>query len=211
MIDDKPKEYKTQKVDFCGETFYIDERAYIPTIETEQLVNLVKEEANNPSSIVDVGTGSGCIAVTLAKEFPSAKIYAVDIDEKALKVTRKNVKIHKTANIICSSGNYVDNLDIFSPNIIVANLPWGDERYVLKSNSPEKLKFEPKIAIFHPKGILGAYEELIASIVAKKWKTKLYFETGEMPKIEIQKIIPKNLKWEYYRMQNYSVSKVVFT
>ncbi len=207
----KPKEYLEGKVTFCGFDFYIDDRAYIPNIETEQLVRLVIEDTINPLSIVDVGTGSGCIAVCLAKQFPNATVHGIDIDKNALEVAKKNIEIHQTKNIILHSDNYIDNLHIQQPDVIVANLPWGDENHLLGSNTLEKLAFEPKTSAFHPKGILGAYSELIHSILSKKWKTTLYFESGVIPKNEVGKIMPSNVSWKYIALENYSVTKVVFT
>src|SRR6266404_8766056 len=87
----EPLQHLLGTVEFCGQTFLIDRRAMVPRPETEELVELLQSRIENRESrIVDVGTGSGVIALSLAKEFPSAGIYAVDISEDALGLAREN-------------------------------------------------------------------------------------------------------------------------
>ena len=81
----EPLQHLLGTVEFCGQTFLIDKRAMVPRPETEELVELLQSKIENrKSKIVDVGTGSGVIALSLAKEFPEAEVYAVDISEDAL-------------------------------------------------------------------------------------------------------------------------------
>src|SRR5438105_10421569 len=78
-------------VEFCGHIFLCDKRAMVPRPETEQLVEFLKSEIQNPKSkILDVGTGSGVIALNLAIEFPEAEIVAVDISYDALALANEN-------------------------------------------------------------------------------------------------------------------------
>src|SRR5213594_4742121 len=87
----EPLQHLLGTVEFCGQVFLCDKRAMVPRPETEELVEFLQSRIENRESrIVDVGTGSGVIALSLAKEFPTAEIYAVDISEDALGLAREN-------------------------------------------------------------------------------------------------------------------------
>src|SRR5438477_11734404 len=91
----EPLQHLLGTVEFCGRTFLIDKRAMVPRPETEELVELLKSEVRNQRSdfrMIDVGTGSGVIALSFAKEFPAAEIYAVDVCEDALALARENAQ-----------------------------------------------------------------------------------------------------------------------
>jgi len=136
--------------EFYGFKFFVDKRVMIPRHDTEELIYAVikcaKKENKKPIKIVDVGTGSGCIAITLAKLLTNAKIYAVDIDQKALFVARKNAKHHQVyekitflkSNLLSSLPEPVD--------VIVANLPYIKTAKI-KRLEPEVYNWEPKLAL----------------------------------------------------------------
>lgn len=206
----KPPEYITGTYRFLERDFFIDERAYIPNKETEILttyaISLIKPE----QTILDIGVGSGNIAISLSLAQPACKIYGIDVSPEALEVAVKNVDLHNVTNVTLMKSRYVDDIDISSPDLIIADLPWGDEEHILETSNHEYHPYLPKIALFHPEGILSAYLELIESIQRKHWKTTLLFESGTISKEEIASEMPKDLEWEYIPFPKYSITKVVF-
>src|SRR5436305_3260360 len=89
----EPLQHLLGNVEFCGLIFLCDKRAMVPPPETEELVEFLKSEIRNAKSeILDVGTGSGVIALSLATNFPEARIYATDVSEDALALARENAE-----------------------------------------------------------------------------------------------------------------------
>ena len=148
----EPLAYILGHKEFYGREFYVDRRVLIPRTETEDLVDQIISYIKSNYSIkrlikiADVGTGSGCIAITLARLLPNAKIYATDIDQSALEVAKKNAKYHQVEDkIIFLEGDLLSPLSE-SVDIIVANLPYIKSA-VIKKLDPQISKWEPKIAL----------------------------------------------------------------
>src|SRR5207302_782445 len=121
----EPLQHLLGTVEFCGHVFLCDKRAMIPRPETEELVEILKSEIRNPKSeVLDVGTGSGVIALTLATEFPEAKISGTDISEEALGLARENAqRLGLSDRVHFVKSNLLQNVDgVF--DLIVANLPY---------------------------------------------------------------------------------------
>jgi len=204
----EPIEYIQKHTIFLNRKFIIDYKTYIPTKETESLINKVLENINNNSILLDVGTGCGALGISISLKKPNVKVYGCDISPDALKIARLNSKKHKV-NIKFFESFYVDDLDIPMPTHIIADLPWGNVNYLLKGNDFNRYLHGPKIAFFHPLGILHSYIELFESIKRKGWHPKVYFESGVIPEEEVSKIIPKGKKWKYIKFkQNYSITIV---
>jgi len=145
--------------DFCGLRFKVDGRALIPRPETEELVAQVlsyiyafpnRKKANRISTaklkIVDVGTGSGNIAISLAKAVPFAKIYAIEKDLKALDLAKENIAIHKVGKQVTLIKGELLKPIREKVDIIVANLPYIPSSRLV-SLPPEIRNWEPKIAL----------------------------------------------------------------
>lgn len=146
----KPVQYITQKTVFYGYTFKVNEHVLIPRPETEELVyNILQRNKNSNKIVLDIATGSGCIACSLKKENQSFTVYASDISEQALTVANKN-SIALNTNINFIKDDILNfNLIAYPKNvdIVVSNPP-----YVLRSDKNEMgknvLQHEPHIALF---------------------------------------------------------------
>jgi release factor glutamine methyltransferase len=148
----EPLQYVLGETEFFGLPLKVDSRVLIPRPETEELVEwIIKDWKNTTCNIVDICTGSGCIAIALAKNLPDATLSACDISEDALALARENSRLNETnVRFFCAdalSDQWIDTLD--SPDVIVSNPP-----YVLESEKssmhPNVLDYEPSIALFVP-------------------------------------------------------------
>lgn len=155
----EPTAYITGHREFYGLDFYVDRHVLIPRPESELLVEKTLEIARgrDMTNIVDVGTGCGAIAISLAKNLTGIKIYATDISLPALKVAESNCRRHDvTDRIELLQGDMLEPLP--GPvNLIIANLP-----YVKKSDLPENgpLRFEPVLALDGGRDGLSLIERL---------------------------------------------------
>jgi len=144
----EPIAYIVNNKEFFGIDFFVDKRVLIPRPETEILVEQVLEIVKNKSSqftLVDVGTGSGCIAVSLAKNLTNAKIFAIDVSKDALDVAKINIE-KNNAKVQLLSGNLLEPLGNNKVDIICANLPYITVEQ-LNLTEEDVRKFEPKTAL----------------------------------------------------------------
>lgn len=174
-------------VNFYGRDFLVTRDVLIPRPETEQAIDMVLKLAGKPylpgmkppervlpenPVIYDIGTGSGCIAITLKRELPEASIYATDISKKALKIATKNAHLLNApiTLIISHLLDFVKHKHLGNtgkkkheypkPDLIVANLPYVDKSWNwLDLQSLEK---EPSIALYAEDGGLALIKELIS-------------------------------------------------
>jgi release factor glutamine methyltransferase len=157
----EPLQHLLGTVEFCGLTFLCDKRALVPRPETEQLVELVESKIENRKSrIVDVGTGSGVIALSLAAKFPEAKILAADVSDDALALAQENAsRLNLTGRVRFLKSRLLENVE-GAFDLIVANLPYisTQDRHTL---SREVLR-DPEIALFA--GARG--DELVHELIA---------------------------------------------
>ncbi len=145
-LNGEPTAYITKHREFYGLDFYVDTRALIPRPESETLVEKALEYARNHrvSTIADIGTGCGAIAISLALNLPQAKVYATDISASALEVARFNCQKHGvTDRIWLLQGDMLDPVP--EPvDIIVANLPYVKESQLPQMQLPNS---EPMLAL----------------------------------------------------------------
>ncbi len=145
----EPIQYILEEAEFFGRKYWVNSSVLIPRPETELLVSLVKEEKLHPASILDIGTGSGCIALSLAMEIPSAQVHALDISDKALAVAQQNAsRLNATIHLFqCDILNEIPSL--INLDVIVSNPPYVMEQEKNQMNK-NVLDFEPRQALFVP-------------------------------------------------------------
>lgn len=149
LAQGEPLQYVLGSAPFCGLRFNVDSRVLIPRPETAELVEWVAQECGTSGSLLDVGTGSGCIAVTLAQKLPCWKVQGWDISDGALEVARENSRLNGTD----VKFRKVDILNAGEPDcrfdVIVSNPP-----YVLEREKDQMedtvLLHEPHTALFVP-------------------------------------------------------------
>jgi release factor glutamine methyltransferase len=163
-VEGEPLQHLLGTVEFCGHVFLCDKRAMVPRPETEQLVELLisnfKFQISN-SRMVDVGTGSGVIALSLAANFPDTEILAVDISDDALALAQENAaKLNLAGRVRFLKRNLLENVE-GTFDLIVANLPYisTQDRHTL---SREVLN-DPAVAVFAS----ARGDELIRELIAQ--------------------------------------------
>jgi release factor glutamine methyltransferase len=143
----EPIQYILEEAWFCNNRFFVDSNVLIPRPETEELVELIVKE--QPETFLDLGTGSGCIPVSVNLKLPHSNVFAVDISEEALLVAAKNNK-NLGANVSFARANILDFKNPFNCekfDLIVSNPPYVKENEKLEMRE-NVLKYEPHLALF---------------------------------------------------------------
>ena len=193
LEEKNPVQYVIGNVNFFGNIFKVNKNVLIPRFETEELVENTLYYINNyfnPSdlNIIDLGTGSGCIGITLKKRLPKANITLIDISESALEVARENAtNLEAEVNIL--KNDMLNNLDD-KFNIIISNPPYikteEEIEDIVKDN-------EPHLALYGGVDGLDYYKQILESA---KTKVKDYyliaFEIGDTLKQDVEKLAELN-------------------
>ncbi|MGB1232147.1 MAG: peptide chain release factor N(5)-glutamine methyltransferase [Winogradskyella sp.] len=195
----KPIQYLLGKTEFYGLPFVVNKNVLIPRPETEELVDLIIKyhaersvesqhptpNTQHPITILDIGTGSGCIAISLAKHMPNAKVYALDVSEEALKVAKENAELNAIEIEFIKASILDDSTwDLSFKNlefdVIVSNPPYvrNLEKAEIQSNV---LDHEPHLALFvedhNPLLFYKAITDF--AITSLKKNGYLYFEINQ--------------------------------
>ena len=145
-----PIQYVLGEARFLGRTFHVAQGVLIPRPETEEMVEMMLREIPKDARVLDIGTGSGCIAVTLSKELPHAKVEAWDISERALEIAKSNNEAlnasvgFKLCDVLAYQSVAEDVYDV-----IVSNPPYIAEKEKCDMQ-PNVLDWEPDLALFVP-------------------------------------------------------------
>jgi release factor glutamine methyltransferase len=228
---EKPKQYQQGWTEFYKLKFIVTEDTLIPRPETELLVDEVikiadgisqmadSQEQTSPInhqpstiSILDIGTGSGCIAISIAKNLPNAEIIATDISEQALKVAKLNALRHNSHDrVIFVSADLIKDFRK-APDIIVTNLPYIPTARLLHID-PMVTDWEPKVALDGGEDGFELYRKLFTQIEQKKLYPK--YLIGEIDYTQAELVLPEvkrrfpnakvEVKEDLAKMQRYFV------
>ena len=186
----KPIQYILGETEFFSNRFFVDENVLIPRPETEELVDWVLQtypDKTYPLHILDVGTGSGCIAISLTKALPEAQVTAIDVSPKAIAVAqcnaeRNGIKVQFLQRDILQTETLPEKYDI-----IISNPPYVRE---LEKNEMHSnvLNYEPHLALFVPNDRPLLFYEQIATLAQQylKPKGRLFFEINQYLAAEMQ-------------------------
>lgn len=191
----KPIQYILGETEFYGFPFLVNENVLIPRPETEELVELIisneKKEKREKAkvNILDIGTGSGCIPISLKKNLPSAEVFAIDVSSNALEVAQKNAEINRVeVNFIEANILLMDSLALPTRNsqlatffdIIVSNPPYVRNLEKAEIN-PNVLEFEPHLALFVEDNDALLFYRKITELAKNHLSEngKLYFEINQ--------------------------------
>ena len=197
----EPMAYVLGTREFFGRDFVVDSRVLIPRPETEHLIEAVVERADRLPScpwIVDVGTGSGCIAVTLACELAGSKVVATDLSVPALRVARQNARRLGVADkVFFTAMNLASGCRLEAVDLVVSNPPYVAPA-AAAGMSKDVLEFEPHSALFAPDHGRGLIRALLDTAVGLRTGTvmviELGFDQGEWVEAAVRARV--HLRWE---------------
>jgi release factor glutamine methyltransferase len=188
----EPVQYIIGITDFYGLTFRVDRRVLIPRPETEELAEwVIRENSGKSVGILDIGTGSGCIAITLAKNLPLAKVSACDISEEALALAGVNAEINRAAVRFFPMDVLNGNVHVpEKADVIVSNPPYvrQGEKTLMRRNV---LDFEPAKALFVPDDNPLVFYRSIA-LMGRKFLNdggRLYMEINEQFPADLTRLL----------------------
>jgi len=197
LLQNEPFQYILEEADFYGLKFKVNKSVLIPRQETEELVYFVENAVskNEKMKILDIGTGSGCIAISLAKELVNAKVYGVDVSKEALVLAKKNAILNDVdvafQIIDILDDDSLDKIQEFGPfDVIVSNPPYIPhyEASLMRSNV---LDFEPKLALFVENDNTLIFYKRISKLGTSQLKNQgiLAFEINEFLGDDVRNIL----------------------
>jgi release factor glutamine methyltransferase len=212
----RPLQYVLGFEEFYGYKFYVDESVLIPRSETELLVEKcikIMGDIEEPK-ILDIGSGSGAISISLGKELPKSMVLGVDISEKALAVANKNKAENSAANVKFMRSDILKDVEYKKFNLIVSNPPYIPD-YEYEVLEEKVLKYEPRLALTAPDNGLYFYEEISKNAPDHLVKGGyLAFEIGYNQGDAVKKIMEKNdflnitVYYDYAEHQRMVIGKI---
>ncbi|EPR66138.1 peptide chain release factor N(5)-glutamine methyltransferase [Cyclobacterium qasimii] len=190
LMAGEPIQYVLGKAPFYGRYFKVGPGVLIPRNETEELVQLITQNHKGPIKILDLGTGSGCIAITLALECPKAELTAIDVSEQALAIAKFNASELKAKLNLVQKDILAGDLQMGNFDLMVSNPPYvlEKERSLMQNNV---LDHEPGLALFVPDSDPLRFYKAIVSHAKKNLNANgyLYFEINEAFGLEVMALM----------------------
>ncbi len=198
LNDHEPVQYIVEQTYFYGRKFFVDSSVLIPRPETEVLVSVILSSARGlggkqGKKILDIGTGSGCIPITLALEWPGSTVYATDVSPAALQIARRNAAAHKTQINFLEHDILRETIPFGNLDVVVSNPPYVT-RIESADMEPNVLRYEPHNALFVPDNDpLIFYREILRKAKAALAEAGLVaFEINEKFGAEVAGLFKKN-------------------
>lgn len=192
-LNNEPIAYILEKCEFMGLDFKVNSSVLIPRGDTEVLIEEIIKVKQENMKILDIGTGSGAIAISLAKFIPNAKITAIDISEKALEIAKENARLNKQENQIkFIKSNLFESVNERDYDIIVSNPPYI-KKEVIPTLDINVKNFEPLTALDGGDDGLFFYKEITkSSSNYLKQNGRIFYEIGYDQGKDVNDILLKN-------------------
>ena len=167
-VNHEPLQYIEEYVPFYSISLKVDERCLIPRPETEYLVQIIKDNIESPKKVLDVGTGSGCIALMMKSIFPNSEVTGIDISEEAIQLANENSKLN-SLEVSFFQSNLLENVEESDHDLIVANLPYIPTEN-LNELDREVIDYEPLTALNGGKDGLEIISNLINGLEERDYE-----------------------------------------
>lgn len=199
LKEEKPIQYIIEETEFYGLPFKVNENVLIPRPETEELIDWILKvvDENQSITILDIGAGSGCIAISLAKHLPKAKVYALDVSAEAIKTAKRNAELN-VVTIEFIEADVLKTEEVrqkmnLNFDIIVSNPPYvrAQEKELMK---PNVLNNEPHLALFVEDENPLIFYKSISQFASSNLNSKgqLFFEINEYLGNDMIDLLNKN-------------------
>ena len=198
-----PIEYMLHEAEFYGRNFYVDNRVLIPRDETELLIDILKNYYQKKDlKVVDLGTGSGCIAISIALEIPKSIVLGVDKYRDALDVATKNKHIHQVTNFHVKQSDWLSDINVYDFDVVISNPPYIDPT----DKHLKDLIHEPKNALIAAdRGLSDIKKISIQAYKKLKIGGILMFEHGFNQADEVKKIMELSNFHEIENFKDYQL------
>ena len=187
-VNHEPLQYIEEYVPFYSISLKVDERCLIPRPETEFLIELIKDNIKSPNKILDVGTGSGCIAIMMKSLFPDSEVTGVDVSEDAIELAKENAKLN-SLDVSFFESNLLENVKEKGHDLVIANLPYIPTEN-LNELDREVIDYEPISALNGGVNGLEVISKLIKEIEDKQYKNiNLFLEIDSRKSAETLELL----------------------